>query len=1321
MEEQNTLYQQNAQEAAHFADDVAEFDRERRQQDLAAWAETAMQPAPVGAAMDPAGGTTVIQPQEQLPEDTSPRDGMSLGEDVTRGLMQAPRSVIRGAGRGIKELLEIPDDLNRFLGLPYLQIINDKGEFDPQLLAQQGEDQKGLLGNVGEVVPIIDKPGTETATGNLIEGVARFMVGFKGVDKAVKGIRALSVAEKAARASGVGRVAAEAVKGAAADLAVFDGQEERLSNLVQDFPELQNPVTEYLAADPEDSAAEAKFKQALEGLALGGLTEGLAEGVKLVRNSRIAKNAVNDGLGKADDLVELPPQEAAGAGLEAEAFKKIGDPTSDELILQKINTAAGETAGLGTEAGIAPKGALDVSVMDNGKGSVEIKKGDAVAGAIKYKSEGSTVQIVRSDVDETLQGQGIGTSAYKQFIDQQLAKGRTVGSDVDISAPVQRIFEKLQQEGYTVKKAEGARQMQGGRLVNLTQEEMQKQRKAWPLETVDGVRMVRPENRNFTGKPVFEVTKGPTKGVREYELNFARIEGPDDVKQVMDRLVNEPSLTGGVEKARRGLWSNEQTLTAATDINGFDSLLTRRVGEAFNAEQIVAARTVYYKTTDKLMELAKAAASPEATVADQFAFRRMIAVHQAVQKEFMGVRAEAGRALQAWKIPVGKTAAESLREVENVLTEFGGPEASTALARRLAAVGNNISTDQINTIVQKSAVARTADAVNEAWTLGLLTNPTTHVVNIQSNMLTSLQLGVERLVAAGVSDSPIELREGVSYFQALMQSQREAFKNAATAFRTGEVGIGMGKIDLPRIRSTSREVLDAQGIFKPFGYAMDWYGGFLNKYVGGSLAAGDEYSKTILYRAQLKALATREAIAKGLDGDEFKKFVAEASENPSEGMRADAVQFANYGTFTKELGQTGQSFQRIIGRNPALRYVVPFIRTPVNIFKFTFERTPLAPLSKGFREDLQAGGVRRAQALAKIGTGSTVMFTGMDMSLNGQITGAGPSDPKQRAALRRTGWQPYSIKVGDTYYSYARFEPVATPLGMAADMAEILSNYESYDIAAQQDVDKLVTAGIAAIGNQVVGKTFMSGFADLTEVLSDPDRYAQTFINRYAGSIVPAGVGAIERAIDPQMEYVFNEMDAIKARIPGLSDEVPNRLNVWGEEINTFYPGKGLDGIEERALSLVNPVYYSKQKDAPVDRFMLQNGFTINMPQKTQNFDGVRVDLRKYPAAYHQLVKARGQEVRLIQYGNMTMQEFFKALVDKNTPHAISFFSQFTDADEQQNFINKAVSDYNKAARDIVVQNFPEVAQEIEEQRILEQQQNANRGAEGIVKQRPLP
>ncbi len=1069
--------------------------------------------------------------------------GFGVTRDVTLGMLQAPRHVVRGVVNGVNGMVKFIDGAMDYL--PTIGILDEEGDLSYPRVNTRGTAKERLdlqaekTGNpkpdLTPQVPNLDPAKVPTVTGNVIEAISQFATGFKAAGALAKaGAMGETVGQFLQNPGALPAI----VKGALGDLFAFDQHQERLSNVVQQVPALQNPVTEYLAAQPDDSLAEGKFKQAVEGIALGGAGEVLFRGVALMKKGMQAKAAAQEAGAKLGDIGQ-----PAGAGPD---FSFLGDAADDAMLIRRTKIEQAE-------------------------------------------------------------------------------------------AEVQGEF----------------------------------------------------------GKPK-QIPAKPSKSIDDYEINFARIEGPDDIKRLMNEMVNRPELKVSIEAERRGTRSNAETLKSAQDIDGFESLMQRRTGDAFNAEQIVAGRKVYYDTTDKLLEAAKRAAAPNAGDIDQFNFRKMVATHHAVQKEFMGIRAEAGRALQAWSIPLGGSGQQNAQAVSGLLNEFGGGEASKDLAARLVELGGQLNTAQINAITQKAAGARTLDAVAEAWTLGLLTNPQTHVVNLTSNVLTSLQLGTERLIMAGMQDTPVTWREGGEFFLSLVQEQRLAFKNMAQAFRTGETGFGTGKIDLPRERRTARDILDPEGKAGILSKALDGYGAILSKYAGGALAAADEYSKTLLFRAQLRSLAVRRGAAQGLEGDALAKFVGDIVENPPPGLRGDANDFAQYGTFTRELGQGGQKIQQLIAKWPMLRFVAPFVRTPGNIFKFAFERTPLAPLSSAVRADIAAGGVRRASALSRIGMGSSVMALGADMALQGKLTGAGPRDPEVRAALKRTGWQPYSIKVGETWYSYARLDPVATLLGMSADIGEILSNYETYDIQSQTDVDQLVTAAAIAAGNQLVGKTFMRGFADITEALSDPVRYGEGWLQRYAGSIVPAGSAALERAASPEQEYVFSALDAMRARIPGVSNAVPKKRNVWGEEIKYFYPNeKDVAGATaERVLSIFNPVYYSAEKDAPLDRWMLKNGFSLDMPDKVQEFTGVRLDLREHPEIYSRLVELRGNGVKLLQYGNQTMKEFFTSLAGENDAfgrHVGFFMALGNTYEDQQNFISHVARDYQTAAKQQLLEEFENV------------------------------
>ena len=162
-----------------------------------------------------------------------------------------------------------------------------------------------ISGAEPEYIEIEADPRTVTGAG--VRAISQFLTGFV---PALRGVKAL----------GVTGFAAPAAAGAIADATVFDPQEERLSNLIQEVPELQNPITEYLAASPEDTDAEGRLKGALEGLLAGGIADGLIQGIRLVK-SRRALVEVAEAEGKpVEQMID-----------EAMATMKGGMPTPREM------------------------------------------------------------------------------------------------------------------------------------------------------------------------------------------------------------------------------------------------------------------------------------------------------------------------------------------------------------------------------------------------------------------------------------------------------------------------------------------------------------------------------------------------------------------------------------------------------------------------------------------------------------------------------------------------------------------------------------------------------------------------------------------------------------------------------------------------------------------------------------------------------------------------------------------------------------------------------------------------------------------------------
>lgn len=181
-------------------------------------------------------------------------------------------------------------------------------------------------------------PGAETLSGALTRGVTQFLTGFIPALRATKFIKPMQK---------MGSWSKGMIAGGFADFAVFSPHEQRLSNLIEEHPQLSNPITQYLQAKPEDSVAEGRLKNALEGLMIGALAEPLARSLRALKYARIkwttfeVRTKVHYKLNvvenKANLIPELKQIHPAIPKLEYEKILKdsIKNSESDTMVLGK--------------------------------------------------------------------------------------------------------------------------------------------------------------------------------------------------------------------------------------------------------------------------------------------------------------------------------------------------------------------------------------------------------------------------------------------------------------------------------------------------------------------------------------------------------------------------------------------------------------------------------------------------------------------------------------------------------------------------------------------------------------------------------------------------------------------------------------------------------------------------------------------------------------------------------------------------------------------------------------------------------------------------
>lgn len=964
----------------------------------------------------------------------------------------------------------------------------------------------------------------KTTTGRVTRSASQFLSGFI---PAMKGMRAL----------GLGATASSFAAGAIADFSVRDPHEKRLSDLWQDANLPENVLTDYLASDPNDSDAEGRFKNALEGAVTGGMLEGVLHGARALRAAKWANKA------KGKTAAEVATQQAReqyGEVTEEVSKRVLGDPAKPLVITSKL-----------------------------------------------------------------------------------AASGKATGS-------------------------------------------------------------VKP----------LDVTKAVEPGKDDVFINFARIDTPDAVKDVIDTMAQR--FSGSVKEAQRGVISQRETVKLAEQM-GMDvgTLLSRRQGMPFNAEQAVAARKLWAASADNLLTLAKQAADPNAGAVDQFAFRKALATHHAIQAEVIGARTETARALASWRIPVGG-GVEQAKAIQELVTASGGSGMSTDLAKRLVILAEHGDPKAMGRFVEKAWGANTFDAVREVWINGLLSSPSTHVVNVASNSAVAFQQMYERGAASLIGElrggaDTVAPGEALAMAHGLKEGLKDAFRLAWKALKTGETGASLGKVDLPQKGAIAAETWRI-GSETALGRTVDFVGSAF-RVPSRLLGAEDEFFKTIGYRMELHAQALRQATEEGLSGKEFAKRMADIVANPPEFIRIRAADSALYSTFSNQPGAVGQAFLKLRERIPVSTFVLPFIKTPVNIARYTFERTPFAPLVGQWRADIIAGGARADIAMARMATGTAVMLTALDYADSGLISGAGPEDSGQREAMTRQGWQPYSARVGNRWYSFSRADPFGSLLGFSADVAEKVRNGE----LNEDDVDEwqeVMAMGITAVSQTAINKTYLKGVASFVEVMQDPSRYSESYVNSMLASFVPytSLMGSIERAADPVVRDAVGPWEVVNAKLAGLSSQLPARRNLWGEEIRAE---SGLG----KTYDFFSPVQSREIKPTPIDKEIMRlapigaadnvDGAAPQRIGKRSYFQGVQVNFKEYPKVYERYVQLAGNELPHPAF-KLGAKDLLNEIVSGR--HSLSAVYKIRSDPMKLAFIKTIIDQYRTLAQQQVMQEFPEFA-----------------------------
>lgn len=359
--------------------------------------------------------------------------------------------------------------------------------------------------------------------------------------------------------------------------------------------------------------------------------------------------------------------------------------------------------------------------------------------------------------------------------------------------------------------------------------------------------------------------------------------------------------------------------------------------------------------------------------------------------------------------------------------------------------------------------------------------------------------------------------------------------------------------------------------------------------------------------------------------------------NVMEEARGHAIDDALEATF-QEYSALASKLAQFESSSKAAKLLVggtfPFKRVPINIAKQGIRYSPaglLNSMTAGIKK-LHNGDITGAEfcdELASGLTGTGVAALGAFLIARGILSAGGDDDDKQAGFDAAMGSQNYAINftIGGQKYSYTIdwAAPSVVPLFIGAEFYKALKQRDE-----ETSLSKATLDALGRMFEPMMQMTMLSGVSSTIKsaAYSQQDPIYGVLGNvasNYAGQFVPTLLGQIARTMDPVRRSTFYDANSKVpkelqrflqrqgAKIPGLSEKMPEYLDVWGRN------DMGSDNMLLRVVeNFLSPGYANKVGSTKVeDELQRLNdaGYEGMLPgavQKSGKLDGNRMTAEQW-------------------------------------------------------------------------------------------------------------
>lgn len=447
---------------------------------------------------------------------------------------------------------------------------------------------------------------------------------------------------------------------------------------------------------------------------------------------------------------------------------------------------------------------------------------------------------------------------------------------------------------------------------------------------------------------------------------------------------------------------------------------------------------------------------------------------------------------------------------------------------------------QVSDFYRKFVKPTFLEKIDEYRYINLLSSPKTHITNMFSNLqqativspLTKLFSGAIDSVGSKITTKEQQhfIAEVPAYYRGLYNSIGTSWDSAVQVFKGEKF---FGRPDLARL---------------PSGSLVSKVGGAIPR----ALEASDAFFQGIIKSGEKEAI--------------IEKLAQQGKKMSEAKIDALATERAQYFVFRKAVDPTNKTDQGVAlsiidnitaglqkFRKPwvmkdgttipnPIGWFVPFIQTPMNIFKQGFEYSPL-----GFTTLWKAGD--KTEQLSKAFIGSTVMATTAWVLSQTDSTWAAPTSEADKAIFYASGRQPYSIKLGNQWVSYSRLGVLSYPMALAGSLKYY---YEQDPKAIDENGWEKLGKSLGGMAKFFSDQSYVQGVGNLFKSVQgggDFFKNASTVGTNFVQQLVPLSSlqGFVNRVIDPIYRNPSTPMEKVQSGILGLSQFLPAYTGPAGE------------------------------------------------------------------------------------------------------------------------------------------------------------------------------